>query len=227
MDVYLPLAFAVILGLTYYFSNKYSIRHKEWNKKIISFSAGVSITYILLELFPVFTEGALILNKLLFVSILVGFIAHHIIEKEIYKHNHRHELVKMLSLEENIFSFVYHIIIGAVMVTFFKSSVIQGVLFFIPMVFYTFLSTLPTSPHPKKIKGALLSGATFIGAVIGVVLWTVIPSWFQFMLMGLAIGALLFTVIRHHIPFGRRGRIGWFTIGFSAYSLLIILSWYI
>ncbi|MBU0459679.1 MAG: hypothetical protein KJ597_04320 [Nanoarchaeota archaeon] len=223
---YLPILLAVIISITYYYSNKYKIKHKEWNRKIVSFSAGVSITYLLLELFPTFTEAALSLDKIIFISIPIGFIIHHILEKEIYIHNKRRELIRMLTLEENVFSFVYHLIIGVTLVTFAKGSATSALLFFIPMLSFTFLSNLPANSHPLKIKAIFLSSATLIGAITAL-LWTTIPTWLEISLMGLAIGILLFTIIRHHIPFGRRGHIGYITIGFIIYSILIIVSWYI
>jgi len=226
MDVLLPLGLAIAVSMTYYYSNQYSIK-KEKGKRILSFSAGVAIVYILLELFPVFTEGALGISKLVFLSIPGGFIIHHIIEKEIYTHNRRHELIRMLSLEENVFSFVYHMIIGMVIVFFIRGGLIEGFLFFVPVGLYTFLSMLPASPHRSRWKAIVLSSSTLIGTVLAILFWDWIPVWFEFVLVGLAIGVLLFTVIRHHIPFGRKGRLGYFTAGFVIYSALIVLSWYI
>jgi hypothetical protein len=161
----------------------------------------------------------------LFLSIPVGFIIHHIIEKEIYQHSRKDELTKLLTLEENVFSFVYHLVIGIIIITFIKLSIIQGILFFIPMALYTFLSTLPTKTHPSRLKSLFLSSATMIGVVIGLLVGGFIPIWVQSTLIGLITGVLLFAVIRHHIPFGRKGHIGYFTVGFLLYSLLIVLSW--
>jgi len=225
--VFLPLVLALVISLTYFYSNKYTIKHKGRSKKIISFSAGVSITYVLLELFPTFTEGALSINKILFLSVLVGFIAHHVIEKEIYKHSPKHDLIRMLSLEENVFSFIYHVIIGIVLVTFIKEGVFQGLLFFFPVASYTFLSNLSTDPHHSKTKALFLSSATLMGVVIAMIFGKLFPLQLEYFLMGLAVGVLLFAVIRHHIPFGKKGRIGYFTFGFLIYSLLIVLSWYV
>ena len=225
IDGYLPILLAVIICVVFYYSKKWTIHHESWKKKIFSFSAGVSITYVLLELFPTFTESALAIHKIIFISIPVGFIIHHIIEKEIYKHNNKRELVKMLTLEEHVFSFVYHFIIGIILVVFAKGSATEAILFSIPMVSYTFLSNLPGNPHPLKIKALFLSSATLLGTLLA--LFWEMPQWLNFSLIGLAIGVLLFTVIRHHIPFGKKGRIGYFTIGFLIYSALIILSWYV
>jgi len=222
----LPLILALVLSITYYLSNRYRIKSKKFGKKIISFSAGVSITYVLLELFPTFTEGALQIDKVLFISIPLGFIAHHIIEKEIYKHTDQHDLVRLLSVEDQVFSFVYHFIIGMILFTFVRLSIVEGVLFFIPILSYTFVSTLSGKPHSSKLKTVLISSATVLGALVALI-WANIPLHLEYFLMGLALGVLLFTVIRHHVPFGKEGQVGYFSIGFLIYSVLIIISWYV
>ena len=103
IETYFPLLFAVIVALTHYFTNILNIKHKPYYQNILSFASGISITYVLLELFPTFTEIAQSISKFMFITILIGFIIHHLIEKRIYQHNHRAELVKLLSLEDNIF----------------------------------------------------------------------------------------------------------------------------
>jgi hypothetical protein len=226
IDEYLPLLLAVIISIAHYFSRKYTIKHKEYSRKIISFSAGVSITYVLLELFPSFTESAIQIDKLIYISIPLGFIIHHVIEKEIYKHNSKSDLVKLLSLEETAFSFIYHIIIGMILVVFAKGSASEALLFALPMISYTFLSNLPAMPHENEMKAVLLSSATIFGTTVALI-WRNIPLWLEISLIGVAIGVLLYTIIRHHIPFGRKGKIGYFTFGFLLYLALIIASWYI
>ena len=81
-------------------------------------------------------------------------------------------------------------------------------------------------PHSSKLKTALMSSSTVIGVLLDII-WTNIPQWFEFSLVGLATGVLLFTVTRHHIPFGRKGEIKYFSAGFISFALLIVLSWYI
>ncbi len=226
VHIYFAFIFAIFIAITYYYTNQLNLKRKPYYQKILSFGAGVSITYILLELFPAFTEVALSISKLLFLSILFGFIIHHLIEKTIYKHNRNHELVKFLSLEENVFSFIYHVILGVVLVAFSKESFIEGFLAFIPILTFTLVSTLPMKPHPSKLKTSLMASSTILGVFIAVI-WEKMPIWFEFSLVGLATGVLLYTVIRHHIPFGRKGRIGYFTLGFLVYSTFIIILWYL
>jgi len=129
----------------------------------------------------------------------------------------------MLSLEENFFSFIYHFIIGMILVTFINQSLIQGLLYFLPMITFTLVTTLPT--HFSKDKATIISFSTLLGVMTATIFE--MSLFLEFLLIGLVIGMLLFTVIRHHIPFGRRGKIGYFTLGFVSYSILIIGSWYI
>ena len=225
--IVLSLIFALLISIIYYYSNKYSIKRSKRRNKIISFSAGVSITYILLELFPTFTELASSIHKLLFLSISLGFIIHHIIEKTIYQHISKTHLKRVLSQEENTFSFVYHIIIGIVLVNFINQNFIQSLLFFVPLASYTFLNTLPTRPHRKKKKSFFLAGATILGTMIGLLTQKYITVGLEAALIGLITGVLLFAVIRHHLPFGKEGEPKYFMIGFLIYSLLIIISWYL
>lgn len=223
----LSFILAALISVTQFYSNRHRIKNKERGKRIISFSAGVAIVYVLLELFPTFTEVAFSINKLVFLAIPLGLIIHHIIEKEIYKHSRRNELVRMLNLEENIFSFIYHMVIGLVIVTFVKESIIQSLLFFIPIASYTILVNLPIRPHPSTKKAIFLSSATFIGVILGILFNGLLPAWINIVMMGLVTGVLLFVVIRHHIPFGRKGEISYFTIGFLVYSIIIVASWYV
>jgi len=223
----IAILFSILIAATYYYSNKVDLKPKRYYHKVVSFSAGVSVTYLLLELIPVFTAAALAINRLLFLAVLFGFIIHHLIEKEIYQHTKGHELRKDLGIEENVFGFVYHIILGIVMVTFLDQNPLKGVLFFITVLSFVFVSTLPTSTHRSRNLSIFLASATLIGTLFASFVWLVRPPWLETLLVGFATGVMIFTIIRHHIPFGRRGRIGYFTIGFLIYTGLILMSWYI
>jgi len=226
MKIYvLPLIFSIVIGLTYYYVNKLKIKNRPGHEKLLSIAAGVSVTYILLELFPSFTEVAFIINRYLFVTILLGFVIHHLIEKEIYQHNQRNELVKLLTVEENVFSFSYHIILGIILVVFSRQSFIQGILAFVPILTFTLVSTIPLRTHNSKPKAIALASSTLIGVLLAITLK--IPLWFEFSLIGTAIGILLYTIIRHHIPFGRKGNVSYFVLGTLLYTAFIVLTWHL
>lgn len=223
MGALLSVIFGIVVAISYYFGNKLKIKRKHVNS-LLSFSAGVSITYVLLELFPRFTALAYLINRYLFVTVLIGFIIHHLIEKEIYQHNHRNELVKTLTIEEHVFSFIYHVILGILLAFITFEDIFGGFLFLIPILTFSFVKDLPAKPLPPGIKRIFLASSTLFGIIIGLI-WKSIPLWIISVLMGTVTGILLFTIIRHHIPFGRKGRIGYFSLGFLVYSTIILISW--
>ncbi len=224
-EMFIPIFLAVIVGIVEYFSKRINVSGKRYSSKILSFSAGVSITYLLLELLPEFMEASFGINKYLFLALPLGFISHHLIEKEIYKHNYKHDLVKMLTLEEHLFYFFYHVILGTVIVTFSLESTTKVLLLFFTILSFTAVSNLPSLKHRSVQRALFLSTSTLIGVLLALSIWKFIPQWIHFSLVGFAAGILLFTVTRHHIPFGRKGRIGYFSIGFILYSLIIMASW--
>ena len=222
---FLPVIFAIIIAYAQYWSNSIRLTKKSVRGRIYSLSAGVSITYLLLELFPFFTEQALWIHRLLFLAVLIGFSAHHLIEKETYLHHSRHGIIKALSLEENVFSYIYHVILGIILAAFTEDSLVRGIIFLIPIVFFTLANSLPMHVHRSKRKALLLS----TGTLVGVLTATLIPisHTIQAILIGLIIGVLLFTITRHHIPFGKHGKPSYFLYGFIIYTLIIIASWYV
>ena len=228
MAVYfIAILLAAFLALAYHFGNQFNLKKKSYNNELISFSAGISITYLILELFPKFTAGALQINKLLFISVLFGFIIHHLIEKNIYTHHHlKNELKRLLNLEENIFSFVYHLVIGILLVFFLKENLVQGFLFFIPIFSFTLINSLSTEPHNSFVDSLINSSASLIGVVLTILFYDLASLWFFYLMLGLITGILMFSVTRHHIPFGKKGKPGYFIMAFLIYSLVIISSWY-
>jgi hypothetical protein len=224
-EVIIAVFFALLISLTEYISKTLNLKRKPYYNNIISFTAGVSITYILLELLPVFAERAFSINKAIFLTLLIGFISHHVVEKEIYQHNKRHELIKKLSLEESIFYYIYHVILGIVLVTLMSNNVSEG-LFFVTSIFaFTIASNLPASPHKSKWRTLILSSSTLVGAIFAAAIGVHLPVWLEVSLIGLVAGVLLFTVTRHHIPYRRKGNIAFFVLGFFLYGLLIAIKW--
>ena len=65
-EMFIPIFLAVIVGIVEYFSKRINVSGKRYSSKILSFSAGVSITYLLLELLPEFMEASFGIHKYLF-----------------------------------------------------------------------------------------------------------------------------------------------------------------
>jgi len=220
----LELLLGLIMSIGHYFSESFSDKFKKYRPQLISLSAGVSITYIFLDLFPMFSQQVVQLNQVIFLSVLLGFSVHHLAEKYIYLHVSKKKRRKDIALEHSIISFVYHFFVGIILASITLNNVSQGLLFFIPVFLYTTLSTLPvTAPRNRKIKIAL-SASTFLGVIFSffIRLDPVATS----SLIGIIIGALLFSVTRHSLPMGKRGKPTYFILGTLGYSLLIVLIWF-
>ena len=226
-EVIIAVFFALLISLTEYVSKILNLKRKPYYNNIISFTAGISITYILLELLPVFAERAFSVHKAIFFALLIGFIGHHVVEKEIYQHNKRHELIKKLSLEENVFYYIYHFILGIVLVALVQRNVTEGIFFVTSIFAFTIAANLPASPHKSQWRMFILSSSTLVGAVFAAFVGLHIPAWLEISLIGLVAGVLLFTVTRHHIPYRRKGNIAFFVLGFFIYALLIAIKWLI
>jgi hypothetical protein len=223
---FVPFILAIVLGIAYHLANQVDLKHKKYYAAMISFSSGISITYLTLSLFPDFTIGAILIHPLLFFSVLGGFSLHHIVEKSIYINHPKHDIIKLLSLEERVFYFAYHFILGILLVFFSKESFLGTILFFIPIFAYSLVSSLTTEPYDVKRHSWLASSATFWGVVLIAIIWRFIPIWIYFLLMGIVVGILLYSIVRHHIPFGKKGDPTYFLIGALIYSVLVVMSWY-
>src|SRR3989338_5137325 len=107
----LALGLTLLLGAVDYASEgilaRYATLYKE---RFVSFVAGLSVTYIFLHLFPQVYSGAQAYPHLVFVS-------YHLIEKWIYQHLPREQIIEEVEHEHAITIFFSHFFIGIVFVS--------------------------------------------------------------------------------------------------------------
>ena len=213
------LIFGALIAIAHFLSQE--IRYK--SIQLVSFSAGISVAYIFLDLFPAFSEQAIAINRLLFLSILLGFLLLHLAEKYIYQHALKYKRRREMARETSLISFGYHFIIGIVLVTLAQKSPVNAVYFFTPILLYTAVSTLPLRPSRERSVRILLASSTVLGVVFAIfVPMTLLVTE---SLLGIVIGVLSYTTIRHAIPLGKRGAPMLFLVGALLYTMLIIMKW--
>ncbi len=222
----ISLLFGLIMGFAHYFSEEFYSRYKLHYGKIISFSAGIAVTYIFLDLFPNFSEGAAQIDKLLFLSVLIGFVSFHLIEKYIYQHSPEKKLFKELAIEDSVISFIYHFVVGMLIVSFLNQNLLRGILFFIPVLIYTGVSTLPVDITESKIIRIIVALSTLFGIVFVKYIYTTMSPLIFNILLGFIVGTLFFTVTRHSIPIGKKGQPMYFILGVLFYTLILFLLLY-
>ena len=221
----LAVFMGIIIGLVQFFHDQIYQLCRNYYDKIISISAGISISYIFLDLFPNFTNEASFTNRYLFISVLIGFALLHLIEKYVYQHTSPSFLEKRLDISNQIISFIYHFILGIIILDFAEQSIPEVILLFIPIVIFTAVSTIPLQQHPSRRVNFIVSLATPFGVIMAYLLQPVLTLEFITTLIGIVIGGLLFSVIRHSLPMGTNGKPSYFLLGILIYVPIIIFGW--
>lgn len=195
-------------------------------ERFVSFVAGLSASYIFLHLFPLVYSGTQVLQRLIFIAVLFGFVAYHLVEKWIYKHAPRDKIVREVEEEHAITLFFYHFFIGIVFVSLIEKDFVGGLLYFLPVSLHVIINSLPHSHRfqRKEVK-ALFAGAPFFGVLFGS--GVPLPEVLHFALLGVVTGLLLFLEAREVIPEKRKGSALFFLVGVIAYGALIMWSWFI
>ncbi len=220
------LLLALILTFLQFFGEQIYSVCGSYYTHILSLSAGISITYLFLDLIPQFSDAVISINRFLFLSLLIGFVVIHLIEKYIYQHSSKQQVQSRLGVENQITSFTYHFILGMILFEFATQSLQETLLLFVPIAIFTAVSTLPVHRHPSAYIHAIVSSSTVLGVLVVSLLFTHIDGSIQTALLGFIIGGLLFSIIRHSLPFGTAGKPFYFLLGIIIYApIVIITSW--
>lgn len=217
----IALVYGLLLSFAHYASESFSLKKVSW---LPSFAAGVSITYIFIDLFPTFSVEAATISKFMFLLVLLGFAMLHLVEKFLYQHATRSRLRNDLRIEHSLVSFMYHAIVGIV-IAYIQNVYgwVAAILFFIPSVLYTIVRNVLVSVPRHRFYSILVASASFIGTLLGVFAPITFPTYVG--LIGILIGVVSYSVLRHSIPYGRKGSPLFFLLGLATYSAVIIWSW--
>lgn len=230
----LSIILSFIIGLGHYLSDRFCLTCSKYKTEIISFTAGVSITYIFLQLLPELYNGVIALNRFLFIFVLLGFVLFHLVEKYIYQNIPYNKVPGDLKLTHSIGLTIYYIVVGIVLVKFINKNAIEGILFFIPVFLHAIISSLSShgihglyGPHYRNEKwtNLLQSSAAIIGVIIA--LNIAVSDQLSFALTGLVAGILSFIVVRDILPKDKKGKPLFFILGAILYGLIIVILWYI
>tara|TARA_Y100000034_G_scaffold136421_1_gene212787 strand:- start:1426 stop:2079 length:654 start_codon:yes stop_codon:yes gene_type:complete len=216
------MSFSIFAGLAvsimHYLNQSYFSKLKDM--RLVSFSAGVSIAYIFLHMFPQFTISVGN-NKIFFILVLIGFATFHLVEKYIYKNtkNPKHKL----AIEDSIISGLYHFFTGILLVNFFNLNVLEGLLFTIPIFLHTGVARHPFDISNHKNIQYVTSASTLVGVIIATYAFRYFHNDFFNIILGFVLGALIFTVTRHSLPKEREGEPLFFLFGALLYSIVLFM----
>lgn len=220
---YIPLVLGAMLLLVHLLSDKIHMKHKE---NLASFSVGISLTYIFLYLFPEMLISRIAVMPV-FSSVLLGIAVIRLIETHVFRHRSKSMLRKELKEVHSVTFFAYHFLIGVVIFEMLRINVISGILFFMPILLHTAVSSISMKEVHDEIKSVsafkiLLALSTLIG--ISMMYFVSISGTLFSILLGFIVGVMLYIVIRDSMPKETRSKPRYFVAGIVLYSLLIYIT---
>ncbi len=223
----LPALYGLLLGVGHLLSDRIHIHTSVIRTKLISFSAGVGISFVFLELLPMTYRASAFLEELVFLFLLVGFALFHLVEKYIYQHAAREKLRHELKEEHAIAFFAYYFIVGIALIHVTTINPIAGTLFFIPLLLHSTLSSVSMKELHGRIKESipaktLLSSAALLGMVFS--LWVPFSAGMYNAILSFIAGVFLYIMIREFLPEKRKGQPLWFILGIALFAALIYLA---
>lgn len=222
----ISLALSAILSLADYITENIFPKKLRKNKKLISFSSGVAISYIILDLFPRISSIASTEGKQVFLYALLGFVALNLVEQYVCKgackpksHSGYHKSIHVA------YFFAYNFFIGMALVNFASKGLAETLLFFVPFLLYIIVETLPQEFEFKRnALKVFYSAAPLFGALLGIYYFNFAISVFG-KLLSFITGTLLYVVVREYLPSDEAEKPLYFTTGVFFYALVIFTSW--
>ena len=223
----MAFAFSIILALVHFFNEKITISNKLLRSRVISFVAGISVTYAFLELLPQAYKSFERLGKPIFVFIILGLTLVHVVEKYFYQNEHRKEELRHdLKEIHSIVFFIYYLFLGVILVELSQRGAVQATLFFIPLLFYAGIGLVALEKIHEKITGKNLAKIVLsISTIIGVV---IAPYFLQSRiffdaLFGVVIGGFIYIALIDFVPKEKEGDPFYFVAGVVIYTMLLLI----
>lgn len=224
----LPIIFSLILGATHFWNEKIQIRQEYVRIRLISFVAGISVTYVFLNLLPEVYKGYEVFDRIIFIALLTGFSAAHLSEKYIYQHSAPQALRERLGFIHTLAFFVYHLFIGVILVRLNAFSNLDSVLFFLPVLFYSGVGLVALEKiHSKIWERPVIKFLLALSTLVGVLLADILIGFDQAfnILFGFTVGLFLYISMIDFVPREARGRPEYFALGVLSYTLIIIATY--
>lgn len=231
MVLHLPLvwALAATLAIVHFVGAEIDETEFAGTGQLTAIAAGVTITYVFLQLLPEHHKSVAYLGNFGFFFALSGFVALHLIKIYIWRHAKtaaelRHEYKELHS----VFLFVYYLAIGIILNNLLTRSVLEGALFFVPVLLHTGISSLALGElHEDVLNNLWVKLGISSAVLIGVGLSQFIgfgPRVFHG-LLAVITGMLLYIAVHDSIPDERNNAPLAFIGGIAVYSMVIIYTW--
>ncbi len=224
MNYLIPFALVLSLSLIQFLSDRINIERSKYREHLISFAAAIAITYLLFSFLPkVYVESS---GLTLFVPIILGFAFIHLLEKFFYsEYTARFSIKKVKTYHDElhfIVLFIYHFVIGAVLIDVLEVDITSGLLFLPPLMMFSTIGNwslhhayLQQIPHRRlflassTVLGALFANSAFNSHLV------------EQIMVNFAAGILIFMVVRESLPNPKKGKPMLFLLGIVFYTVIL------
>ena len=222
--IFLVLIIASIMGLTDYFGHRISGLAGKNRDNILSLSSGLLIALLFLILLPNLPLSEE--SEFIFLSILIGFLCMHFIEKFIYRHViNKRKLLEDLKKAHIVGFGLDNFLVGFIIATIAKTDVIIALELTIPFFLQMLTSSISLDSMDiqlnEKFSKILLSVLPIFGAIVGILLE--LDGFLTQIVLAFMLGILFYMIVRDVIPSGKRGHPVLFFIG----NGISIILWFL
>lgn len=225
IELGLPVILAGILALVHFMGEELEEFAGEHKEKIISLASGVSVTYIFAQLLPEYQRIVAHSGELMFIAPLLGFSSIHISEKIIAKKGlNQEEMRREYSDIHSAFLLFYHGAIGFLLASLLANSTTSGLLFFMPILFHSSVSSFSFTELHEEISQRLGVKLTVsLAPVVGVITHStgILSAAVFNPVFGVVTGMFIYVVIRDSIPSDDDGQPVEYVLGALAYLVVI------
>ncbi len=219
-----PFALVLSLSLVQFLSDRINVERSRYREHVISFAAAIAITYLLFSFLPkAYGESS---GLTLFVPLIAGFALIHLLEKFFYgTYAARFSIKKVKTYHDElhfIVLFIYHFVIGAVLIGVLEVDVISGLLFLPPLMMFSTIGNwslhhayLQQIPHRRlflassTVLGALFANSSFNSRLA------------EQIMVNFVAGILIFMVVRESLPNPKEGKPMLFLLGIVFYTAVM------
>ncbi len=234
----------IVLMSVYLFAGRFELRHGRHYRNWISFSAGVSIAYVIMHLLPEFAlfQAKLpqydvpayldvILDFRVYLMSLFGLLVYAGLERLVHYYyvdrdeDEVHIKLRRRLIRFHVFGyFLYNILIGYMVVYTSESGFLASFLFMVAMGLHFFVIThglhASYKEHYNRPLQWILVGGILIGWIAGTTMD--VPKNIKIILFSFLAGGIIVNTIREEMPSGKENRYWPFFVGAVSYTILLI-----
>lgn len=220
------LALSAVLGAIHFLSDRIKPEEGRHHYRIISLAAGISISYLFLNLLPHTYDAAIHLKSFIFLFLLTGFTFFHLAEKYIYQHADPGKISQELASIHTVAFFIYYFLVGMVLKNMLNANILEGFLFLFPITLHAGLSSASLARIHGRFRERLwikwiLSLSPFLGTLLAI--FVLIPPLLNNIFISTIAGALLYIIIKEFLPEKEKGQPFYFIIGVTMFFIVMVI----